>query len=118
MKRTIVLLAVAWVSIACATFATAASVTSAPRQQSAVPSLAVLQPWTGDWDGIVKRRALRVLVVYSRTFYFVDKGVQRGLTYDARDVATSPRRILRSPRRAMRWSTFPSRCSPASRSWL
>ena len=43
----------------------------------------VLQPWTGDWDGIVKRRALRVLVVYSRTFYFVDKGVQRGLTYEA-----------------------------------
>ena len=48
-----------------------------------VAPLPVLQPWTGDWDGIVKRRVLRVLVVYSRTFYFVDKGVQRGLTYEA-----------------------------------
>jgi len=42
-----------------------------------------LRPWKGDWDGILKRRTLRVLVVPSRTFYFVDKGTQRGLTYEA-----------------------------------
>jgi membrane-bound lytic murein transglycosylase MltF len=47
------------------------------------PVPAVLRPWTGDWDGILKRRALRVLVVPSKTFYFVDKGTQRGLSYEA-----------------------------------
>ena len=29
-----------------------------------------------------KYGVIRVLTVYSKTFYFVDKGVQRGLTYD------------------------------------
>lgn len=40
------------------------------------------QGWTGDWDAIVNRRVLRVLVVYSRTMYYVDKGTQRGISYD------------------------------------
>jgi hypothetical protein len=40
------------------------------------------KPWTGDLDGMVKRRAIRVLVPYSKTFYFVDRAVQRGLSYD------------------------------------
>ncbi len=37
-----------------------------------------IQPWTGDLDGMIERRVIRVLTVYSKTFYFVDKGVQRG----------------------------------------
>ena len=41
-----------------------------------------IQPWTGDLDGMIQRRIIRVLTVYSKTFYFVDKGVQRGGTYD------------------------------------
>src|SRR5213594_3536468 len=40
------------------------------------------KPWTGDFDGMVKRRANRVLVPYSKTFYFVDRAVQRGLSYE------------------------------------
>ncbi len=40
------------------------------------------KPWTGDFDGMVKRRAIRVLVPYSKTFYFVDRAVQRGLSYE------------------------------------
>jgi len=40
------------------------------------------KPWKGDLDGMIKRRLIRVLVVPNRTFYFVDKGVQRGATYD------------------------------------
>ena len=40
------------------------------------------RPWTGDLDGMVERRLIRMLVVPSRTFYFVDKGRQRGLSYD------------------------------------
>jgi membrane-bound lytic murein transglycosylase MltF len=39
--------------------------------------------WTGDLDDMIKRRYIRVLVTYSKTNYFVDRGTQRGLTYDA-----------------------------------
>lgn len=41
------------------------------------------KPWTGDLDGMVKRRTIRVLVPYSKTLYFVDVGGnQRGISYD------------------------------------
>jgi len=36
------------------------------------------KPWTGDLDGMIERRAIRVLTVYSKTIYFGDKGAQRG----------------------------------------
>ena len=39
--------------------------------------------YTGDFDGMIKRRRIRVLVPFSKTHYFVDKGEQRGLAYDA-----------------------------------
>jgi membrane-bound lytic murein transglycosylase MltF len=42
----------------------------------------VLQPFKGDLDEMVKRRVVRIGVTYSRTFYFVDRGVQRGVAYD------------------------------------
>ena len=38
------------------------------------------KPWTGDFDELVKRRLIRVLVPYSRSLYFNDKGTTRGLT--------------------------------------
>ncbi|HTO54857.1 MAG TPA: transporter substrate-binding domain-containing protein [Myxococcota bacterium] len=44
---------------------------------------AVAQKWTGDLDGMVARHMIRVLTPYSRTHYFIDRGVQRGLVYDA-----------------------------------
>jgi membrane-bound lytic murein transglycosylase MltF len=40
-------------------------------------------PFTGDFDEMVKRRVIRAGVVYNRTLYFIDKGVQRGLTYES-----------------------------------
>ena len=40
------------------------------------------RPWTGDLDGMIARHSIRVLVVPSKTFYFMDKGVQRGVTYE------------------------------------
>ena len=43
----------------------------------------MMQPWKGDLDGMIERGVIRVLAVYSKTFYFMDKGVQRGATYDA-----------------------------------
>ncbi len=48
----------------------------------ALPKGAVLGNWTGDLDGMIKRREIRVLTAYSKTLYFVDRGVQRGLAYD------------------------------------
>ena len=41
-----------------------------------------MKTWTGDWDGMVARNQVRVLVPFSKTFYFLDGGRQRGLTYD------------------------------------
>jgi len=53
-------------------------------QAAPVTSLdADLQPWTGDFDGMLERRMVRVLVPYSRTLYFNDKGQQRGLVADS-----------------------------------
>jgi membrane-bound lytic murein transglycosylase MltF len=40
------------------------------------------KPFTGDFDDMVKRRIIRVGVPFNRTYYFIDKGVQRGLTYE------------------------------------
>ena len=38
------------------------------------------KPWNGDFDAMVERRMIRVLVPYSRTLYYNDKGRERGLT--------------------------------------
>ena len=66
----------------------------APSKQSGHPATASSEtsgfalpnssakPWTGDYDGMVKRRRIRFLVPYSKTYYFVDRAVQRGLAYD------------------------------------
>jgi len=40
------------------------------------------KPWKGDFDAMLERRLIRVLVPYSRTLYFVDKGRERGVTAD------------------------------------
>ena len=42
----------------------------------------ITKPWTGDLDGMVERRTVRVLTAYSRTLYFVDNGTPRGTAYD------------------------------------
>lgn len=42
----------------------------------------ILKPWTGDFDGMVERRMIRVLTTYSKTQYFIDKGTPRGTAYD------------------------------------
>jgi membrane-bound lytic murein transglycosylase MltF len=42
----------------------------------------VYKPFTGDLDAMVQRRLIRAGVPFNRTFYFIDKGVQRGLSYE------------------------------------
>ncbi len=41
------------------------------------------KPWTGDLDKLLERRMIRVLVPYSRTLYYTDKGRERGITADS-----------------------------------
>jgi membrane-bound lytic murein transglycosylase MltF len=45
-------------------------------------SMLEMKPWIGDFDGMAERREIRALVVYSKTFYFLDQGHQRGSTYE------------------------------------
>lgn len=62
------------------------TVVSLPDVQSPDAQTAQLwerQPWTGDLDGMQKRRNIRALVPFSRTFFFLDKGRKRGLIHDA-----------------------------------
>lgn len=44
---------------------------------------AFVKPWTGDLDGMVERRYIRILCTFNRTNYFLDKAEQRGITYEA-----------------------------------
>jgi membrane-bound lytic murein transglycosylase MltF len=43
----------------------------------------VIAPFKGDFDGMVKRRMIRVLTVQNPILYFVDKGREVGATYEA-----------------------------------
>jgi membrane-bound lytic murein transglycosylase MltF len=40
------------------------------------------KPFKGDLDALVQRRLIRVAVPYNRTYYFIDGGVERGLSYE------------------------------------
>ncbi len=56
-----------------------------PVYESALPEdmrSLVDRVFTGDLDEMIKRRLIRVAMPFNRSFYFVDKGVQRGLSYE------------------------------------
>jgi membrane-bound lytic murein transglycosylase MltF len=78
--RPLLLLAVltAWTT----SIGTLCAAETAGREHLGIDAGAINKPWKGDLDGMIKRRAIRVLVVPSKTFYFVDKGVERGATHD------------------------------------
>jgi len=59
---------------------TAAAAAAQKTQQGELISLD--EKWLGDFGGMAKRREIRVLVVYSKTFYFLDQGRQRGAIYE------------------------------------
>jgi membrane-bound lytic murein transglycosylase MltF len=63
------------------------SAAQAPKAPAPAPDRTALplptERWTGDLDEMVKRRLIRVLVAYSKTFFFVDRGTQRGTAHDA-----------------------------------
>ena len=43
---------------------------------------AINKKWTGDFDKMVEEKTIRVLVPYSKTFYFLDGATPKGATYD------------------------------------
>jgi membrane-bound lytic murein transglycosylase MltF len=67
------------------------SAADAPIQETASPydalpetaRLMMDKPFTGDLDELVKRRMIRVAVTFNRTHYFIDRGQERGLTYES-----------------------------------
>src|SRR5262245_66439411 len=54
---------------------------STDEEDSAKANL-IAKKWTGDLDGMIQRRLIRVLTVNSKTGYFVDRGTQGGLNYE------------------------------------
>jgi membrane-bound lytic murein transglycosylase MltF len=57
--------------------------TKGQKPAAAIVDTIVTKKWTGDLPGMIERRQIRVLVTYNKTSYFIDKGVQRGVAYDA-----------------------------------
>jgi membrane-bound lytic murein transglycosylase MltF len=47
-----------------------------------MPFAAIWKPWTGDYDGMVERRAIRVLVPYGGYQFYYDQGRPRGAIYE------------------------------------
>jgi membrane-bound lytic murein transglycosylase MltF len=78
-------------SASSATEAMKPPVADAPIPPTASPYDALPEPvrldmgkrHTDDLDEMVKRRAIRVGVTYNRTHYFIDRGQERGITYEA-----------------------------------
>jgi membrane-bound lytic murein transglycosylase MltF len=63
-----------------------ASAPEAPSPYDALPAAvraALDKPFTGDFDAQIARRLIRVGVTFNRTHYFIDKGEQKGLTYES-----------------------------------
>ena len=54
---------------------------SQPTKQTVAPALTA-PPWSGDFDGMMKRGFLRVLVASSKSQYYVINGVQHGSSYE------------------------------------
>lgn len=54
-----------------------------PEFDPADEILGLGEKWTGDLDGMIERRRIRVLVPYNRTSYFIDGTRRSGITYDA-----------------------------------
>ena len=73
----ILVVAITVLTVAMPLIAPAAETDSTPKE-----ALLANEAWMGDFDKMAEKRQIRVLVVYSKTFYFLDRGRQRGISYD------------------------------------
>jgi len=77
------------VSLAALLAVTGLAVMPARAQTDGAPSSDVRQlgsefgTWSGDFDGMLERRLVRVAVPYGRTLFYHDRGRERGLTVDS-----------------------------------
>jgi membrane-bound lytic murein transglycosylase MltF len=54
---------------------------SGPASKEKVRQLDIsIKPWTGDFEAMLTRRMIRVMVPYSRSLYFNDQGRERGIS--------------------------------------
>jgi len=56
--------------------------TDAEEAELQAMALPLPQPWFGDFDGMRERRLVRILVPFSRTLFFIDRGRQLGIAHD------------------------------------
>jgi membrane-bound lytic murein transglycosylase MltF len=61
---------------------TVAQVVASPSRAASVPARSLpteARVWKGDFDAMLERRLIRVLMPYSRTLYYNDRGRERGV---------------------------------------
>jgi membrane-bound lytic murein transglycosylase MltF len=62
-----------------------AAAASVPANEAGVPGelrAKIAAPFKGDLDAMIQRRLIRVAATFNRTNYFLDGGVERGLSYE------------------------------------
>ena len=65
-----------------ATLLTGLSVLPAAAEGNAAPKYTIREVIRNDFDDMAKNREIRVLVVNSKTYFFLDRGKQHGITHD------------------------------------
>ncbi len=78
-------LAASVLSVFLAFFALPAAAAPGPQPADVPPeklTLPLPKKWTGDFDGMRQRRVVRVLVPYSRAYFFLDRGAELGILHD------------------------------------
>jgi membrane-bound lytic murein transglycosylase MltF len=71
-------------AVAVATPAPEGTPEPAPEATPLPPGIArLVEPFKGDLDGMIERRVIRVLTVQNPVLYFVDRGREVGITYEA-----------------------------------
>ena len=72
--------------------------------------------WTGDLDGMIERRMVRVLTAFSKTQYFIDRGTPRGTAYDqGRLLEEHLNKVFGKTGAAIHVQFVPSRATSSSR---
>jgi len=90
---------------------TATDVATAAEHRAAEPPAIVAEmmaPFYGDFDAMVEKRVIRVLVTYNKTNFFLDRGTQKGITADfLREFEKSLNKELRLGRRPLQVAAIP-----------
>ncbi len=102
-----------------------ASTDSASASQQPIPAeppalvAEMLEPFHGDFDAMVEKREIRVLVTHNKTNFFLDGGTQRGITAEAlREFESALNRELKLGRRPLHVAAIPVlRCNRVLTGW-